>query len=371
MPGHTLGPDVGTAASETRKGANKSFRQYLVGTVSLFLQQEVMFCEHTQDGLVDAVVSLARYREEGTPLYPKLVVCDSLSETVKQVGGSDPIELGSGPRDSRTLRDALKKCAPLARDNWIAFVERTPAKFRFGVFRQNVSPTALAARDTIDCSRSGVTEKNTGLIYITQVAENVVELVGSRGPSLTIHLNAVPEETAGFSSQGTLRLSNAIIRVPDTKLKQRCVSFIHNLLVDSFRSGHGALVAVVEPDRAAPKRLVQDSVKLAQPIDIVRAVREHMAQPSEDTFGRLSDYKNVVTGMLSSDGVTIFTSEGVVTHFRVFLQLSKSNGGNGKPTGGARRRAFQELTAMVNQGVVRATFIRSSDGASEFVARDQ
>src|SRR5215207_4320066 len=50
------------------KNKTQTFRHVLKGAIDDFLGQESMRCTDTQDGLVDAIVSLAKYREEGVPL---------------------------------------------------------------------------------------------------------------------------------------------------------------------------------------------------------------------------------------------------------------------------------------------------------------
>src|SRR5437773_1429301 len=90
----------------------KTFRDLLVAAVSELLKQEAMSCPHTEDGLINLIVALARYREEGVALYPKFVICDDLDATLKRVQGAEAVELGKGDRAAATISDALKKCAP-------------------------------------------------------------------------------------------------------------------------------------------------------------------------------------------------------------------------------------------------------------------
>src|SRR4051794_29802282 len=111
-----------------------SFRDLLTGVVSDFLRDEEMACLETTEGLVELVVALADYRQEGTALYPEIYFCDDLRQMLSLVGASDSFQIGSGPRSAATLRRGLKRCAPLAQGGWCIYVVRSNHEFTYGVF---------------------------------------------------------------------------------------------------------------------------------------------------------------------------------------------------------------------------------------------
>src|SRR5206468_12794245 len=82
------------------------------------------------------------YREEGEPLFPEIFVVDNLSAFLKPLPGSQAIVLGQGDRSPKTMALALKRLAPLARDGWCVFIERTSSGFSFGLLQNR--PTALS-----------------------------------------------------------------------------------------------------------------------------------------------------------------------------------------------------------------------------------
>lgn len=101
-----------------------SFRTQLKGTLSDFLKKEDMCCPQTEDGLLELVVALSHYTEEGHPLFPQVVLCDNLDTTLSLLQGSDALTIGLGPRDQSTISFALKRCAPLARGGWVIYIQR-------------------------------------------------------------------------------------------------------------------------------------------------------------------------------------------------------------------------------------------------------
>jgi hypothetical protein len=343
-------------------GRMKSFRDWVIGVIDTFLKNEGMRCEHTQDGLVEAVVALARYQEEGVALYPKIVICDDIDDALKQTTGSEAIQLGEGPRKAATVAEALKKCAPLARDRWIAYVHRKPDTFSFGIFRENSSPVAVALRDAINGSARNA-PVGKGLIFVTQLAENVIELVGARGDILTLHLNAAPDDRPSPTAD-IERLAGAATQLVDNSEREAVAGFLRSLFVDAFRHGHGSLIAVV--GKQAPRALTNDAVALAPPLDLAEAVRQHRLQASEKTVAQLRDYKHLLEGMLGSDGITVITRAAVVTHFRVFVKVKEGEGPGPGESGGARLRAFAALCRLVDGGQLVAAYKRSADGGSAF-----
>lgn len=95
-----------------------SFRAQLKGTLSDFLRRESMQCIHTEEALLELVVSLSHYTEEGNLLFPQILICDDLPLSLSVIQGSEPIEIGKGPKSTSTAKQALKRCAPLS-SRWV------------------------------------------------------------------------------------------------------------------------------------------------------------------------------------------------------------------------------------------------------------
>lgn len=169
-----------------------SFRSQLKGTLSDFLKKEDMCCPKTEEGLLDLVVALSHYTEEGHSLFPQVVLCDDLDTTLGLLQCSDPLRIGFGPRGSSTIALALKQCAPLARGGWVIYVQRLHRKMDYGVFRSPSSPTALDIRDTVQALTQET--EHVHIIVANQLAERAVELVGASSGVLHVYLSATPDD---------------------------------------------------------------------------------------------------------------------------------------------------------------------------------
>ncbi|MGH9830451.1 MAG: hypothetical protein ACREDR_45170, partial [Blastocatellia bacterium] len=155
-----------------------SFRAQLKENLSEFLTEEDMSCPDTEEALLELVVSLSHYTEEGLLLFPQVVLCDDIGITLSLLQCSDRLRIGSGPRHHSTVAQGLKRCAPLARAGWVVYILRLEETFEYGVFRSPFSPTAPGIRDTVHA----LTEEaeNVHIIIASHLEEKAVELVGAR-----------------------------------------------------------------------------------------------------------------------------------------------------------------------------------------------
>lgn len=338
-----------------------SFRAQLKGTISDFLKKERMTCPHTEEGLLELVVSLSNYTEEGHALFPEVVICDDLPTTISLLQCSDALLVGTGTRTLSTFSHALKKCAPLARAGWVVYVLRQEKDIEYGVFRAPPSPTALDIRDTVlSLSKE---KRGPQLIYASQLAEKVVELVGAKSGVMHIHLSATPDDSPPprDAIDGMVRTACADIDVSE---KEQVESYMRTTLSNALRQGHGALIGVLKSG-SDPKGVSTDGVHFPQPISLTDLVKAHEKNGSGQTLGSLTAYAGLLTGMLGSDGIVLIDSQARLVGYNLFVKSSTEDKAPGELLGGARRRAFKALQELVTAGKLEACFIRSSDGATE------
>ena len=112
------------------------------------LADEQMTCVSTHEGLVLLINALAIYREEGHSLFPEVFIFDSLTAVLKMLPFSEHVSIGSGPKTSATITDALKKCAPLASGSWSSYILRNAIEFAFRSFSIRCSHAVRPPRRT-------------------------------------------------------------------------------------------------------------------------------------------------------------------------------------------------------------------------------
>lgn len=339
-----------------------SFRTQLKRSLSAFLKREDMSCPRTEEALLDLVVALSHYTEEGHSLFPQVVLCDDMDITLSMLQCSDRLKVGDGPRAQATMAQALKRCAPLTRGGWVIYILRQDKKMEFGVFRSPSSPTALDIRGTVLALAQEA--ENVHIIVASQLAEKAVELVGGSSGVLHVYFSGIPDDAP--SPQGALAfLSEACCKdVPDGE-KEQVTSFMRSSLSTAVQQCHGTLIGV-QTAGGVPGLFEADGVIFEQRKSMAELVREHELQRTDLTLAALNAYANLLIGMVTSDGMVLLDSRAGLVGYNIFIAPSV---GNPEPTnvpGGARRRAYSEVCRLVDVGTLRACFIRSSDGASEY-----
>ncbi len=352
-----------------RPDARATLRKTLKGELGEFLEPEV-FCPQTVAAITWLVVQLSRYQEEGVVLYPRVVVCADVNAVMARVSGGDLMPLGSGKRCNDTMQSALKKCAPLARDEWIAYVQlsggvagATPT-FDYGVFRETGGPIGVSIRDTM--VSGDMSAMDGGVVLISQVADRVVELVGARVNTLTYHLSAA-EDKEPSPLEAIEELAEAITALFDEDYRENTKTFMSTTLVDALRKGHGALIAIAKPGAVPGELKLDGGVSLeGAPLDLGATVRTHLQEKTPATLSRAIAHAKLVEGMLATDGITVFESDAKVTRYNVFVKPPPEEGAGQGASGGARKRAFAFLKTLVERDALVAAFFRSADGGSLF-----
>ncbi len=330
-----------------------SLRAPLHEAVARFLAGEAMTCEATTEGLAELVVALAHYREEGVPLFPQVLVCEHLDRLLPLLQGQDPVLVGHGPRHGALIAEALKRCAPLAQGGWAVFIERTETEFRYGVFRLSAQPLALTPAEGLLTEREGA----LSAVLIVQVAESVIELRGSSGQALEIHLNAGHPETEVSPRDAILTLAAAVTQNLGDDIREPALRYMRNALNRILQRSHGALVAVVG-SLAEAGPIIANRVALTPPLDLPRRLKDFIDTPGVEELSALNGTATLLAGMLASDGVTVLGRDAKILAYRAFLPLPE--GGRPLP-GGARRWTFDTLCGDGAVGI-HAAFYQSQDG---------
>ncbi len=344
-----------------------TFRSALKSSIGDFLADAKMTCAETEEGLISLVVALADYREEERPLFPRILICDDVATVLKNVQGTGQIEIGAGDRIPGTLQRALKKCAPLTSNGWAIWIERGLNTFTYGVFREPM-PTALDIRATLHDTEDAPALR---ALLVAQHAAGTIELVSTGRPGIRIHLSGQrDEDVATEDSLSKVANSSAADIADEGDAKGSYINFFTTVLQDLLRRGHGTLIAVVPRDSDDWKSAASDAVVLREPIDLAGQLAVLLGSPTAVAYFELASSIEVISGMLNSDGITVFDSGGRVVGFNWFIRTETDSLAPSEKLGGARHRAYFALGALVSSGDVLCCYIRSSDGGDQAQERN-
>jgi hypothetical protein len=333
-----------------------SFRHLLTEAISAFLDERDMSCLQTAEAVGELVVTLSSYREEGSPLFPQVFVCDDVTSMLQALRGRDPLAVGEGPRSRETMRRALKQCAALCQGGWALYFQRDPAnRLTYGLFRTD---TFILSETPIELLR-GTKDQSLKVIGISRLAENIIELCGSCGFSRFVHLSGartdVPHPTEVLDD-----LVEAVTEDIPEPMRLPALGFFRRTFFRVLQAPHGSLAAVLPRDSVGTP-LLSDGVLLRPVIDVVGRIEAYLSDPREEKATSLQALVPLLQGMLGSDGITVLRSDGCLLGYGVFVELPAGASDDGTPIGGARRRSFDVLSRHLGEELV-AAFYRSQDG---------
>lgn len=338
-----------------------SFRSQLSGEVLSFLKNEGFECVPTTEAVVELVASLGDYREEGAALFPQVFICNNADQMASRLGAQRiVIHIGEGPRGIETIGAALKKCAALATGGWSIFVERTQEKFRYGLFSGLSEPLALTSREII----LSAPDPQFPIVFVSQVKSHVVEIIGASGKRLQCHLSA-SDTLHETPTRAISELVSAITKSIAADHKEQVAGCMYRLIARALLASHGALITVTSKNKTAIPQALKDGVHMSPPFSYLERVVKHKRTRDALTMSDLVAAESLITGMIASDGITIFREDASVLGYRAFVNAPQ-NPDAISVTGGARTRAYNALCRLVDDGGLLAVFFRSQDGHVKF-----
>jgi hypothetical protein len=303
---------------------------------------------------------LAAYTEEGVAMAPSVFICNSISELVQRAGMGEHMPLSSDIATATAGAKILKAAAPLCRDNWRIYVERSPngESCRFGVFCGSSDPSSF----TVDEVLLDDVSIEFPVVRIAQSATNKVEVRSSAGNKIEFRFND-EEDVIELNSQAQVR-SLAVSISADVEAKPGAFTgFVERVLSSAIKSSHGCLVAVVSGQAQYLPTSLQDAVSLTTPVDLFERFKRHLDEgKTAVSVSRLQAAAQLVAGFICSDGITVFNRSGKILGYRAFIHSQNE----GVPLdGGARSRAYAAMRCIVGIDL-SAAFFRSQDGRTEF-----
>lgn len=169
---------------------NITFRTQLLGGVSEFCTACRLPLFSNTLHLVELVVLLSKYTEEGTSLYPEVYATTDIATLVAMLPEAERLPLGSTTRDTAGIKHAIKKSAPLATGGWLIYLDDKADSVQYGLFRGSSNPISVLV-DNVILDKDVVVP----VTKIHQVAQDCVEIINSSGEHHFIFLNHRKEES--------------------------------------------------------------------------------------------------------------------------------------------------------------------------------
>lgn len=334
-----------------------SSREACIAKISEILEQEAFPRTDTHiNGVIDIIDQISDYYEEGSKLYPEVLMVTSRDMICSYPGRF--ICLYAGGLKDRHFKEALKLCAPLAIDNWnIYIVLPDNNSIEFGIISTEVKETSSSVKEFSLTQ----TDKEDHFLYIRNVGGKNVE-VARRKDAFLISLSL--QEFVTTQDDNISRLVDAIIM--DLQDKEETRRFMHKIILDSLNEGHGNLIAVCkEQDIEKVLQNMSGEAKLYPYIDIPELLRADKESGRSESAVAIKSNVSIVKGMINHDGITVFSTNGKVMAFHCIIDNSKANDPNS--VGGARTKAFDAMKTIPEFCMV---FFKSQEGKTKIFSHE-
>lgn len=338
-----------------------SFRSHLVSNTLDLIQNVGWHCARTSQLIAGIVSQLAIYTEEGVSMTPSVFICNSITQLVQLAGVGEYIPLSPEVPIETAGPKLLKAAAPLCLGNWRIYIERAPngETCKYGVFCGTSDPSSL----TIDEVVLDEYTEAFPVIRISQSAINKVEVRTNAGDGIEFRFND-DTDVAEIKIHEHIQQLSAAVSAGSGPLSGLFSGYIDRVLSTAIKDCHGTLIAVVPSEIMDLPEKLADSVVLKPPLHLYDRFKRHIDEgKTAASVSRLQAASELVSGFVSSDGITIFNGAGYVLGYRAFVHSETG----GKPAaGGARSRAFEAMKALVGTDLT-AAFFRSQDGRTDYV----
>jgi hypothetical protein len=333
-----------------------SVRDSLQVALQEFLRRSGLQCERLKDIVRELVSLLAGYREEGLPLFPEVFVFGSPDGLKALAPSSDQVTIGTLALIGGPAPRIIKDCAPLAVGGWAVFiVKESDSQLRYGLFRAVRHSLATAAEESMKDLG-----KDLPVILIRNRGQLVVELRSTVAEQFTATLRTVPAEPSPLEEHIS-RFVEAAARNTNDPLIYK--PYLRRVLTGILQHSHGTLLAVVDPSKCPPDvhDSLTDGVWPSPPIDLAQILFRAIASDDAEGLAEVKSAEALLSGMVRSDGIVLFGSDGKIVAYRVFLKAQPEEVGGLPTSGGGRRRTYELMKVRVGM-VFNSVFFRSQDG---------
>lgn len=335
-----------------------SLRENIIDSIGNFLYEEGFAKDDiTKLGILEIINLISDYHEEGSALFPEIIVTNNLDffETIP----NKELIIRETKLSVTEFKKAIKLCAPLAINSWIIFIEVNDDVIKYGIVSAEMSETSPSIYNQTVGQMKISDYKNTTIAYIRNIGQKTVELSGLKNQlivSLTLdepkeltfdEINLLCEEISSKCAEG---------------LKNNIKTFFEKVIDDAIKNGHGNLIGIVDDSEEAIAKLKAEingngGIYLANPIDFELLITESETHKDNQSSIDLKAHSSLLKSMLNHDGITIISNKGKILGYHILIDSYLKD--EDVVTGGARSKA---LKSMENCNLFTFCFYKSQDG---------
>lgn len=340
-----------------------SIRTPLQGELIDFVSSSGFDCAYLAGFVRDLVCLLGSYREEDVPLFPEIYVLSGTDAISSLAPGTRRIKIGQKPLEDNAAAAVLKNCANLAINGWSIYAAKirhdaaTP-QIEYGLFRAQKHSYAVSVEESMTSPGA------VPAILIRNRGHFVVEVKNASNATFTASFTSAPAARPPLLND-IIRFSSAICSALSGDSASQFSQYANRLLLELLQHCHGTLLAAtVAPEGGTCPEELRDGVWLTPSLNLAEAYNEAISARDAESLATLQSYESLLEGMIGSDGVVVFSTNGHLLGYRIFLKPTDEEKKNAPDKGGGRRRTYELMKGRLGTSL-KAAFFRSQDGATE------
>lgn len=302
--------------------------------------------------LVSIANSLSDYFEEGTHLYPEVL----LTNNIKNIPFFLSFIFYEGQLEQKSLSRAIKMCAPLCNDGWCIFLEVNDDGIRWGMVNSEQKITNISLLNSLKL----FADKDHVFALMHNIGAKTVEIV----PANEMDPYIVSLSLGEVDGVQNLYLHNLCSVIGEQCEDKLFCEFIEKTLSSALQKGHGNLIAVIKEcdEPKIPCFFSEGVTLLEKPLDLYSYYTDFkQKEQSIEAHEYLKKVTSLLMAMLNHDGICLFTTKGKLLgyHYIVDNQVSAQE----VIVGGARTKAYKKLCSLDS---IYAVLMKTQEGAVHF-----
>jgi len=346
-----------------------SLKEFASGTINTFLSSIGFVLSNEvanaslRDGMLYFVNELSDYYEEGTHLFPEIIVLDSI-DYFNTIPIKKIFKLYSGNVEYQQFCKALKMCAPFAINGWVIYVCLNNDYLEWGVITSELSETSIPLGIQI---LHDTPHNNCHVVYLRNTGQKNV-LVQSFGGEAGCQISMSLNDPIHDSSRNIDDFCSKLVEALGTDITEEFDTYIRKILNRALRVGHGNLFVIIEDGQNIPE-ILKGGIDIGDsPIDLYDAYMEirgveDMASIVQANY-KLQMLSNLSIGMMNQDGITVFTRNAKIKGFHYIVENNTPQ--NNALLGGARTKAYE---ALCNCEEFVSVFMKKQEGETKLFIR--
>jgi hypothetical protein len=318
-----------------------------------------------QEGLLAILDMIQNCKEEGTVLYPEVLLTTSIEKITHPLTPKRIIPLGQSNMTEDGFRLVVKRCALLAKDGWVIFIEIGQDQMKYGLVSIEASEISLSLYQHV----VGGLVVDNGMVPVVYIRRCGIQAVQLKGLHNECIISLSLQDFSANINNNTDKLIEALVIDIEQPAIVLAKAFFSRIFEEMTQQSHGTIIAVAKANEKTINQIkskLNDGVFLNPAIDIVEHLNLSESLRTREASTAVRSFGSLIKAMISHDGITLFSTNGKVLGYNIFVRSTNEHKDQ-QIIGGARTRAYKELIKL---NKFYCCYFKSQDGKSEIWRKD-